>query len=308
MEVPGWLDSADLLAGTSTGGLIALGLAHGLALGEMRDLYEMKGALIFDDTWLDDLRDFGGIAGAQYDNRHLTHELRRILGDVRLRDLQKRVLISSFDLDNEEADPLKRSWKPKFFHNFPGLDSDGDLLAYKVGLYTTAAPTYFPTVDGYIDGGVIANNPAMAAIAQTQDQRAFSRPPRLADLRVLSISTGRSLYRIEGKRLDWGYGQWAKPLVSIMLEGGMGVADYQCRQILGPNYLRVNPINPFNLAIALDDVKKIPDLVAFASSVDVTEAVEWLRERWMPAEPCADEAPHRDGANGARNGLLVGER
>jgi hypothetical protein len=281
LEVPGWLDQANLLAGTSTGGLIALALAHGLGLDDLRALYELKGESIFDDSWLDDLRDIGGITGAQYDNRNLTRELRRILGDVRLKDLQKKVLISAFDLDNEDPDPLKRSWKPKFFHNFAGVDSDGEQLAYKVGLYSTAAPTYFPVVDGYIDGGVVANNPAMAALAQTQDLRAFSRPPRLEDVRLISFSTGRSLYRIEGKRLDWGYGQWAKPLVTIMLEGVMGVADYQCRQILGGNYFRLDPINPFNLAIGLDEVKKVPDLVAFAGSVDIAQAAEWLRRRWM---------------------------
>jgi Patatin-like phospholipase len=281
-EVPGWLGAADLLAGTSTGGLIALGLAHGLHPAALRELYELKGPRIFDDSWLDDLRDLGGITGAQYDNRALSCELRQVLGNVRLKDLKKRVLISAFDLDNEDPDPLRRSWKPKFFHNFAGPDSDGEMLAYEVGLYTTAAPTYFPSVDGYIDGGVVANNPAVAALAQTQDRRSFSRPPRLDEVRLLSISTGRSLYRIEGQRLDWGYGQWAKPLVSIILEGVTGVADFQCQQFLGGHYFRLDPLNPMNQAIALDDVKHIPDLVAFASVVDLDETAGWLRRHWLP--------------------------
>jgi len=282
--VPGWLDGADLLAGTSTGGLIALGLAHGLQPAALRDLYELKGPRIFDDSWLDDLRDLGGITGAEYDNRALTCELRLALGDTRLRDLKKKVLVAAFDLDNEDPDPQRRGWKPKFFHNFSGSDSDGNTPAYKVGLYTTAAPTYFPSVDGYIDGGMVANNPAMAALAQSQDRRSFSRPPRLDDVRMISFSTGRSLYRVDGSRLDWGYGQWAKPLMSIMFEGMMGVADYQCRQILGNHYFRLEPVNPMHLAIALDDVKRIPDLVAFASVVDLDDAAKWLREQWMPLE------------------------
>ena len=53
-EVPGWLDSVDLLAGTSTGGTIALGLAHGVPVPTLRALYEDKGPKIFDDSWLDD--------------------------------------------------------------------------------------------------------------------------------------------------------------------------------------------------------------------------------------------------------------
>ena len=42
-----------------------------------------------------------------------------------------------------------------------------------------------------------------------------------------------SLTYITGKNLDWGYAQWAKPLVSLMLDGVGGIADYQCKQILG---------------------------------------------------------------------------
>ncbi|MEW6337040.1 MAG: patatin-like phospholipase family protein, partial [Acidobacteriota bacterium] len=57
----GWLDRADLIAGTSTGGLLALAIAKGMDLAEMRELYETKGRVIFDDSWLDDLRDLGKI-------------------------------------------------------------------------------------------------------------------------------------------------------------------------------------------------------------------------------------------------------
>ena len=57
---PGWLDKVDLLAGTSTGGIIALGLANGLTPTQLRNLYQKKGEKIFDDSWLDDLKDIGG--------------------------------------------------------------------------------------------------------------------------------------------------------------------------------------------------------------------------------------------------------
>ena len=140
---PGWLDNVDLLAGTSTGGFIALGLAHGLKPTQLRDLYEKKGEKIFDDSWLDDLKDIGGLTGADYDNKNLMRELKRTFGNTRLKNLKKRVLIPAFDLDNEDKDAKKRSWAPKFFHNFPGPDSDGMALVRNVALYTSAAPTYF---------------------------------------------------------------------------------------------------------------------------------------------------------------------
>lgn len=81
--VPGWLDKADLLAGTSTGGIIALGLAHGLTPRELRGLYEKRGKKIFNDSWIDDLTDVGKVIGADYDNKNLTKELKGIFGPLR---------------------------------------------------------------------------------------------------------------------------------------------------------------------------------------------------------------------------------
>lgn len=242
--------------------------------------YEEKGKVIFDDSWADNVKDLGSLIGAQYDNTNLERELKKILGDTRLKNLKKKILIPTFDLDNEASDPKKRCWKPKFFHNFPGNDSDGAQFAYKVALYTSAAPTFFPAVDGYIDGGVFANNPSMAALAQTQDRRSFKKRPGISRVALLSIGTGQSLMRIEKKSLDWGQFQWIKPLINITMDGVMGVADYQCRQILGKNYFRIAPVFPPDMVIPLDGVNKIPDLVGFAKSVDLSEPVKWLKDTW----------------------------
>lgn len=279
--VPGWIDQVDLLAGTSTGGIIALGLAGGLSLEELRRLYYEKGPQIFDDSWLDDLLDLGQIRGAEYSNRNLRQELKRILGEkTLLQELQKQVLIPTFDLDNEDGNPMKRSWKPKFFHNFAGGDSDGDMLAYKVALYTSAAPTYFPSVDGFIDGGVIANNPSMAALVQTQDKRVeIQNRPEIAEIVLLSLGTGNLLYRIEGKRHNWGFAQWAKPIINVMMDGGMGVVDYQCKQILGERYHRLSPI--LEIAVGLADWKKRRSLVHIGEQVDLGETIAWLKQHWM---------------------------
>jgi len=163
LEVPTLVDRVDLVAGTSTGGIIALGLAHGLAPADLVALYRDRAKEIFDDSWLDDLKDLGGLTGADYDNENLKKLLGEIFGKrTTLKQLKKRVLVPTFDLDNESPAPGKRMWKPKFFHNYPGPDSDGEELVVDVALRTSAAPTYFPTYQGYIDGAVVANNPAMA--------------------------------------------------------------------------------------------------------------------------------------------------
>ncbi len=285
-RIAGWLDDIDLFAGTSTGGILALALAHGLDLDAIRDLYVDKGKDIFDDSWIDDVLDLGRIAGAEYDNKNLARELRRIFGNTTLGDLRRRVLVTAFDLDNGDdrahpVGPQQRMWKPKIFHNYGGKDSDARMSAYRVALYTSAAPTYFPSVDGYIDGGVYANNPSMCALAQTQDRRSKSRPPALDEVSLLSLGTGASRVFIKGKRLDWGYARWAKPLVSLIMDGVAGIADYQCSQILGDRYHRLAPVFPAGTSVPMDAVDRIDYMIDFANNVRIEPAVTWIESMWI---------------------------
>jgi patatin-like phospholipase/acyl hydrolase len=275
-RLTGWIDRTNLFAGTSTGGLIALSLAAGLDLSVVRALYEVRSADVFADSFFDDVRDLGKILGADYDVGNLRDVLTDIFGDMRLRDLERRVLVTAFDL-NDEA---RKTWKPKIFHNYPGPDSDGDVLVAKVGVYTSAAPTYFASEDGYVDGGVFATNPSMCALAQTQDERIGAERAELHEVRLLSLGTGRSLERIEGDRHDWGYLQWVRPLISIMLDGVNGIADFQCAQILGRSYHRFAPTFPPDTSIDMDDVDRIPEMVAFAESLDLDGVSAWLADAW----------------------------
>jgi len=276
----GWLDAVDLIAGTSTGGLIALGIAAGIDLAKIRELYETKGEEIFDDSWVDDLFDLGKVIGADYDNKNLRRELKRLLGNTALKQLKKKVLITAFDLDNGSKDPNKRSWKPKLFHNLPNRESDGEQLAYKVGMYTSAAPTYFPPEDGYIDGGVYAPNPSMCALAQSRDSR-LKKPKSLSDIVLFSIGTGTSLTYIKLKKPDWGYAQWVKPLIGIWLDGVAGIADFQCKQLLMDRYYRLAPTFPPGTNIPMDGVKKVPYMIEFASKYKLHKAIQWIKRQWL---------------------------
>ena len=283
VKTPGldnFLNSIDLVAGTSTGGLLALAIAHQIDLGEIRNVYVKKGSKIFDDSWIDDLVDLGKLRGADYNIKPLRRELRKIFGNTSLGQLKKRVLIPAFDLDNEGR--TKRTWKPKLFHNFVGPKNDRTALAANVGLYTAAAPTYFPSVDGYVDGGVYANNPAMCALAQTQDKR-YSPRPSLDEVVLLSLGTGTSLQYIKGRSHDWGYVQWVKPLISLMLDGAAGIADYQCQQILGQRYHRLAPVFPEGVTVPMDDVDKIPYMVKFSEKLNIDKTLEWLGKTWVQA-------------------------
>ncbi len=282
---PDWLSRVDMIAGTSTGGILALALANGMQPAKLAELYYELGPIIFKDNLLDDVRDLGRMIGADYGTKNLRRELEKIFADTRLQDLNKHVLVTAFDLDNEAESPEERSWKPKFFHNFPGGDSDGERHAADVALYSSAAPTYFPSVDGYIDGGVVANHPGMVALSQTQDRRSeIQDRPRIDEIRLLSIGTGQVLSYIKGPIHNWGLVQWAKPLLNLMLDAVSGVPDFQCRQILGANYHRLNYTFPDGDGIELGEWKKRDRLIEIGRQhmlVELDAAAEWLAGHWL---------------------------
>jgi len=267
-----------MFAGTSTGGILALGLAAGLTPAQIRDLYVTNGKVIFDSSWARDVVEIGGISGSKYDNVNLKQILQETFGALKLTDLKSRVLIASFSLDNQASDPSLRTWNPKFFHNFIGADSDGESLLVDVAMSTSAAPTYFPSYGVFIDGGVIANNPSMAAIAQAMDGRnQAGERATLDEIKLLSVGTGASLQYIAGQDHDWGDAQWIKPILNVMMDGSVGVADFECRQLLGDRYCRVEPIFPAGKSFPMDDVSKIVDLIDLARSYDLSSALAWLK-------------------------------
>jgi uncharacterized protein len=279
----GWLENTDLFAGTSTGGLIALGLAAGLDIKKIRDVYEIDGPKIFAHSWVDDLTTVGNLIGAKYNVANLRQALMATVGDLTLGQLAKKVLVTAFDLEDESAADL--SWKPKVFHNFePEGDSDTDdrqQLVYKVGVYTCLTPTYWASEDGYIDGGVFAPNPSMCALTQSQDWRYKDlTPASLSEIVLLSLGTGTQPFHIEGQTLDWGYAQWAQHLIPLMLYGVTGIADYQCSRLLQERYHRLQPITPSGSSFAADDVGKIPDMIKFAQGYPLDETIDWLENQW----------------------------
>ncbi|MEZ4595197.1 MAG: patatin-like phospholipase family protein [Chloroflexota bacterium] len=272
---PDFIEKVDFFAGTSTGSIIALGLAQGFSPAEGIALYREMGGAAFHDSLLDDLLDLFTLIGAEYRSDRLKQMLlarfqQTTLGDLRARG--KFVLVPTFDLDAVKDGV--RSWKPKFFHNFPGPDSDEAEKVVDVALRSSAAPTFFPSYQGYVDGGVVTNNPSMAALAQ-----ALSVGIAQNEICLLSLGTGFVPQFVEGETLDWGFLQWAPRLLPIILDGLMGVADYQCRAILqDERYFRLAPV--LAEKIDVDEVRKMDRLLALAQTVDIAPTADWLARHW----------------------------
>jgi hypothetical protein len=276
---PALIGNATLLAGTSTGGLIALGLANGMTPAALRRMYQSSGPDIFDDSGRFSL---GGKLFSKYSNDNLRETVSAIFGGLRLGGLAKEVLVPSFDLDAKE-DTAARSWKPKFFSNRPG-DPDCAELVADVALRTSAAPSFFPIYQGFIDGGVVANNPSIAALAQVL-KRTPGQPlvDVTSEVLLLSLGTGTSFRWIDSTDGDWGGIDWIRDgrLLDIMFEGVGDVADFQCKQILEDRYNRLAPVFPPEVVVDLDDDGKIDYLVDFANTVELAPTLAWLaREGW----------------------------
>ena len=159
----------DLIAGTSTGGILALGLAAGLSAADLLKLYVERGCDIFPPgppglvgRVVRRLRSWRRGIRYAYDQQNLARVLRDALGDRKFGSGTKRLCIPSFD--GEFGAVYIQDPAP------PDYRRDLREPMVKVGLAASAAPTYFRSLrDGgytFVDGGVWANNPIMIALVE----------------------------------------------------------------------------------------------------------------------------------------------
>lgn len=269
---PGWLDKVDCFAGTSTGGILALGLAHGMTPTQLKALYYDNGKDIFDASWIHEIESLDGAVGAKYANDKLKALLAKTFGEKTLGQLAKKVVIPTFDLN--ACVQGRACWAPHFMHNFGGPDNNIPMV--QAALRTSAAPVYFPSVGSFIDGGVIANDPAMVALGRVLD-KANAPNPKLEEVSLLSLGTGVATNSVTGLDHDWGGAEWLTKgqLIDLLLDSNVSNAEVQCQQFLGDRYMRVSPVLP-QPAIKLDAWQRRDDLVAFGQKADIAAATAWV--------------------------------
>ena len=194
----------DLIAGTSTGGIIALGLGSGFRAAKLRNLYIESGCKIFPPLHNGPigaaerrLRGFCKIFKFRYDRKALMRILRETLGDRKFGEAQSRLCIPSFDGRYGEVYIFKTPHHPDF-------RNDAKERMTKVAAATAAAPTFFqPLVDGgytFVDGGVWANNPTMIALVDALS--CFSVPRER--IRILSLGCGADPYVVDEPKVSRG--------------------------------------------------------------------------------------------------------
>ncbi|MDP9848097.1 CBASS cGAMP-activated phospholipase [Streptosporangium lutulentum] len=239
------VDHFDLIAGTSTGGIIALGLGLGLSPKEILGFYTEHGPRIFRDR--SRMRVLRHVMRAKYGSEPLRTALAEVFGDRTFGESTKRLVIPSYNIAADDVylfrtphlSTLKRDWRES---------------AVNVALATSAAPTYLPGMhlDGarLVDGGVWANNPTMVAL--TEAVGPLNIP--LEKIRVFSLGTTTDV-RTRHRRLDkGGLLPWAGDAVEVLMRAQSESAAKQVRHFVGKdNVLRLNPTVPTR-ALALDKV------------------------------------------------------
>ena len=161
----------DSISGTSTGGILALGLGAGKTAGEMLQMYMEEGKFIFPPGWFRRLcLGLRGIALYRYDRAALTQALTSALRDMKLSAARVRLCIPAFEGHHGEVYIFKTPHHPDY-------KIDGHETLVKIGQATAAAPSFFSALDSggyrFVDGGIWANNPIMIAIT---DALACNKP------------------------------------------------------------------------------------------------------------------------------------
>jgi patatin-like phospholipase/acyl hydrolase len=230
----------DLIAGSSTGALIAAGIASGMPAAQLTGLYEHFGDEVFpgavERLWSRLTRTFTeGLSAPRYSPHGLEAVLQRVFGERTLGGVSPRLMSIAYDT-------LTRS--PLFFKSFK--PEHASIPLWEVCRAATAAPAYFPahvtTVEGrrraLIDGGVVANNPTACAIAEAVRLNGDERLDRLV---VLSIGTGEATRPIsERDATRWGAVEWAIPIIDVLFDGSADAVDYIADQILAEgHYVRL---------------------------------------------------------------------
>jgi uncharacterized protein len=237
----------DLIAGTSTGGILACALCapDALPASELVKLYEEEGPEIFDRSLFQRIRSAEGLLDEKYDDAALDRALERFLGHKRLSETRPDLIVPAYDT----ALP-----GPYFFKTTKARETpdDDDFPLSIVARATSAAPTYFEPVESgeraLVDGGVFATNPAMCALAEVLNIEDVS--PR--DVVLLSLGTGERTHKRSFEEIkDWGLAMWARPILDVVFDGVSDAVNYQLERVLtGERYLRLQ----VELTLASDDL------------------------------------------------------
>lgn len=252
------VDYVDFIAGTSTGGIITCGMLipstdnpqqAKYSLKEIVARYHQKGGEIFKKPLFHQIKSLGGLRDEKYPNTALKKSLNEQFGDSKMSELLRPCLLTAYEIEDRQS---------LFITQHDAVKSpEDDFFVKDAVLATCSAPTFFeavkiPSLSGeshvLIDGGVFANNPGMCAYAEVR-KLTFGdiTHPTSKDMLLISLGTGHINQGYDyQKAKNFGFLQWARPLISIMMSSSSETVSYQLRWLFdagfnAENYIRIEP-------------------------------------------------------------------
>lgn len=264
----------DLIAGTSTGGILAIGLGLGLSAKELHGLYIERGPEIFGESenrkkvaaWMLRLfRSARSFVSAKHDEAALRRILEQTLQGKRIGDAKTRLLIPAWDAD------LRSCYIYKTAHH-ERLTTDYKRLASDAAMATAAAPTYFrrhKTSDsiGLSDGGVWGNNPTGTAAIEAITLLDWPRD----SLRILSLGCMDEVYMLSENPGKFSLGLGKAGFLNLFMDGQSSNSMGAAKLITGHPHegnriFRYSPSAPAGF-FKLDDTTKIERLSGIGASM-----------------------------------------
>lgn len=250
------LDLFDIVSGTSTGGLIACGITVSddgktskYTLEDIEKIYVEHGKDIFPkkSAFKNFISKITSLKNPKFSPDGLQKVLTDMMGQKRISDCAKPILVTSYDLFNNEAILFKYRHAIKYPEN--------NALLVDVCRATSAAPTYLPAYDFVyenkkricVDGGLYMNNPSMGTIIELikyHTEKPYNlQELKLADISILSLGTGHYTSKIAQKKVEgWGLLDWAPNITDVMMQAINQTTTYQAEELMATqNFLRINP-------------------------------------------------------------------
>lgn len=272
----------DLIVGTSTGGIIAIGLGLGFKASDLLKFYLDLGPEVFKgNRFLKLLRSVGF---SKYDPEPLREALVGIFENRKLGESRTRLVIPSLNLDSLEVHIYKTSHDQR-------LMKDYKEHVVTVAMATAAAPSYFPTYKSargipFIDGGVWANNPM--AVAAVEAVTILGWPAK--ETRMLSLGCTQTPSSIDwARRFSQGLVYWGLKASDAFMAGQSSGSLGMTQHLLGKeNVFRINPFVPSG-KYRMDALKEVEALRGLGNSVARYEVSDltpiFFNEPAEPFEP-----------------------
>lgn len=159
---------------------------------------------------------------------------------------------------------------------YEGENTGAHVTVVDAVMRSAAAPTFFPSYQNYVDGGMFAQDPSSVALSYAMSpRRDIHRRPE--DIVLLSIGTGKvRRYYEDPNGHDYGYVQWGPKILNVLWDAMVLKSVAVCRELLGENYWRADPDLPRE--IPLDDRDQLPELIAEAQKMDLEPTFKWIRK------------------------------